>query len=111
MVDTYDNVLHELRLLLEASTAGAGAPPLAPLEEALTSGYALALALEGERARLRREIGDLAGAPPAGDDRRLERLLSLSARLGGAQSDLERLRAMLSQLRGRASRLRAEAVA
>ena len=109
MVDTYDNVLHELRLLLEASTAGA--PPLAPLEETLTSGYALALALEGERARLRREIGDLAGAPLAGDDRRLERLSSLSARLGGAESDLERLRAMLSQLRGRASRLRAEAAA
>ncbi len=42
----------EIRQLLAAPGNGSEAPPLARLEETLTSGYAHALALEAERWRI-----------------------------------------------------------
>jgi hypothetical protein len=46
--------------LLNAPASGAAAPTLARLEEALTDGYAHALALEAERLRLERRISEVA---------------------------------------------------
>ena len=51
---------------------GASAPTLARLEDTLTEGYARALALEAERWRLERRIGEVARTV-AGPARRLER--------------------------------------
>jgi hypothetical protein len=90
----------ELEALLEAP-AGDGAPSRAELEDALTGGYARALALEAERLRLERRIGQAAAgfregaAPPARE------LADLAQRLSHADGELDKLRLLLSSLRTR----------
>jgi hypothetical protein len=53
-------VVQRIEELLEAPATGASAPTLARLEETLTDGYAEALALEAERSRIERRIGEVA---------------------------------------------------
>lgn len=81
---------------------------LARIEETLTVGYARALALEAERWRLERRLGEVAvtvGEGGTGADE----LSLLARRMSDADGDLVRLRAALASLRDRASALRSAA--
>jgi hypothetical protein len=78
---------------------GAGAPTLARLEDTLTDGYAQALALEAERLRLERRLGEVAREADGGDPSRLSAELTLLAsRLTRADGELAKLRALLGSL-------------
>src|SRR5436305_12436380 len=84
----------------------AESPTLARMEDTLTEGYAQALALEAERWRLERRIGEVAreGRTDIGEE-----LKSLGTRLTHAESELTKLRSLLGTLheRARAARLTA----
>src|SRR3954453_21038566 len=85
---------------------GADAPTLARMEDTLTEGYAQALALEAERWRLERRIGEVARE---GRTDIAEELKSLGTRLTLADGELTKLRGLLGTLheRARAARLTA----
>jgi uncharacterized protein involved in exopolysaccharide biosynthesis len=85
---------------------GASEPTLAHVEDTLTQGYARALALEAERLRLQRRLGEVART--ATGDHAAE-LRSLGSRLTTADGELERLRSLLGTLHERARTLRAAA--
>jgi hypothetical protein len=91
-------MLQQIEELLDAE-----APPLARLEETLTEGYAQALALEAERWRLERRIGEVAreGGDDAGDEIR-----SLGSRLSKTDGSLAELRTLLGALHERARTVR-----
>ena len=80
------------------------APALAEVESTLTDGYAKALALEAERWRLERRLGEVARA---GGDGAGEELTSIGKRLATTDGELEALRRMLGVLHERARALRA----
>ena len=83
---------------------------LARLERTLTDGYAHALSLEAERLRLERRMTELAGELHDGNhEQKAEELVSVSRRISRAGADIERLRGTLSQLRARATAVRATA--
>lgn len=84
----------------------ASAPTLAHVEDTLTEGYATALALEAERLRLERRLGEVART--ATGDHAAE-LRSLGSQLTSADGELERLRSLLGSLYERARDLRAAA--
>jgi hypothetical protein len=94
-----DTMMQQIEELL-----GADAPTLARLEETLTEGYAQALALEAERWRLERRLGEMAreGGADAGEE-----LQSLGKRLTNADSALSELRTLLGSLHARARSARA----
>jgi hypothetical protein len=77
----------------------ADAPTLARMEDILTEGYARALALEAERWRLERRIGEVAreGRTDIGEE-----LKSLGTRLTRADRELSELRSLLGTLHERA---------
>jgi hypothetical protein len=77
----------------------ADAPTLARMEDILTEGYARALALEAERWRLERRIGEVAreGRTDIGEE-----LKSLGTRLTRADGELSELRSLLGTLHERA---------
>jgi hypothetical protein len=77
----------------------ADAPTLARMEDTLTEGYAKALALEAERWRLERRIGEVAreGRTDIGEE-----LRSLGTRLTHADGELAKLRSLLGSLHERA---------
>jgi hypothetical protein len=77
----------------------ADAPTLARMEDTLTEGYALALALEAERWRLERRINEVAreGRTDIGEE-----LKSLGTRLTHADGELAKLRSLLGSLHERA---------
>ena len=100
----FDERLHAL---LEAPIDGAGAPSLEDLEETLTDGYANALALEAERKRLARRIGELAAHEGGNAEQKTRELTSLSQRLAGAEAELSSLRHTLVDVRRRATARRA----
>jgi hypothetical protein len=79
-------------------------PALAEVESTLTDGYAQALALEAERWRLERRLGEVAraGADDAGEE-----LTSIGRRLNTTDDELAALRRMLGCLHERARSLRA----
>lgn len=86
--------------LLSLPENGKGAPTLAALEEKLTDGYAEALALEAERLRIERRLGEVvrgSGEPLGGRELEL-----LSQRLSAADGELARLRGLLRSLQERA---------
>jgi hypothetical protein len=93
-----DPMLHQIEELLSAE-----APPLARIEETLTEGYARALALEAERWRLERRIGEVARE---GRDDVGEEIRSLGNRLTNADGKLTELRTLLSTLHARARTVR-----
>src|SRR5207248_8746525 len=89
--------------LLSAPTSGAAAPTLARIEATLTDGYAQALALEAERWRLERRIGEVAReVEPPNVAGFAEEIAALAKRLNRADGELERLRELLGTLHARA---------
>jgi len=72
------------------------------IERTLTDGYAHVLNLETERLRLERRISEVAHGLEAGDTVEKARELSaLTERVEGASDDVNRLRALLGELRRR----------
>jgi hypothetical protein len=94
--------------LLESPSSGDEAPTLAHIENALTSGYARAMALDAERSRLQQRIADVA-VELADDDDALPspELRRLAQELKATSRTLGRLRALLDSLRTRADAARA----
>ena len=82
----------------------ADAPTLARLEDTLTEGYARALAIEAERWRLERRIGEVARE---GRSNTGEELRTLGSQLTRADGELVELRGLLGTLHERARTLRA----
>src|SRR3712207_5252692 len=80
---------------------------LEDLEHTLTDGYARALALEAERTRVERAIGELAHRIE--DPVRLGELRALAERRTRAEEELARLRALLELLRERVAERRSAA--
>jgi hypothetical protein len=103
--------MEQIQELLNAPTSGAEAPTLARMEDTLTEGYAQALALEAERWRLERRLGEVARAVEGGDGTTLfvEELGALAKRLTSADGELTKLRSLLGSLheRTRSARLAA----
>jgi hypothetical protein len=85
----------DIRALLD----GPPAPSLESLEDVLTTGYAHALGLEGQRLRIERHLREAVRepGPPSRDRNRL--IAGLTSDLADADRDLERLRALLATLR------------
>ena len=82
------------------------------IEDTLTSGYAAALALEGERWRIERRIAELAAeesGDPGGELRHAEEIVGLAKQLRSTDDELARLRVVLGSLRDRADAVRAAA--
>ena len=76
----------------------------AHVERTLTDGYAHAMALEGDRLRLERQIADVAAQADTRDPRvKTIELQDLSARLTETSGDLKHLRGLLAALRRRTS--------
>jgi hypothetical protein len=93
---------------IEALLADREHAPLDRLEHTLTSGYAAALALEGEHWRLERQIAEVAALVRGrSDGDRAEEIADLARMLAVAEADLTRLRALLGTLRARAVAARA----
>ncbi len=99
--------MDQIQQLLNAPTSGAEAPTLARLEDILTEGYALALALEAERWRLERRLGEVARSVEGGDGSSfVEELASLAKRLTSADGELTSLRSLLGSLHERTRSVR-----
>jgi hypothetical protein len=101
-------LFQEIRRLLAAPEGGEEVRAVAHLEDTLTSGYAHALAVEAERMRLERRLGDAArqlgsNGAAAGE------IASLAERINAADSDLTSMRGLLAALRERVSAARAAA--
>ena len=79
-------------------------PLLATIEHTLTDGYARALALEGESMRIDREIGERLAKLK--DERKTNELAVLAERLAQTQTEVARLRELLTALRRRADAVR-----
>ena len=88
----------EIEALLSAE-----APTLARLEDTLTEGYARALAIEAERWRLERRLGEVARE---GGNNVGEELRTLGTELTRADGELVELRSLLGTLHERARMLR-----
>jgi chromosome segregation ATPase len=78
----------------------------ARIENTLTEGYAHALALEGERWRLHRRIGEAAAGLSRDDADGAHEISLLARRLAEADDELTSLRERLDALRRHASELR-----
>jgi hypothetical protein len=97
----------EIADLLRMPEHGAGAPTLDAIESTLTDGYAEALALDAERLRIERRLGEV--ARDAGDVEAhnvAAELAALSERLETADGELARLRSLLRSLHARARAVR-----
>ena len=93
-------------LLQEVPGADEGAF-LARLEHTLTDGYAHALALEAERVRLERRMGELTdGLRDDPADAPTDELATVARQLSDADTELTSLRRILGRLRARARTLR-----
>jgi hypothetical protein len=99
----------EIRQLLAAPTRGPGAPTLAAIEHTLTAGYAEALALEAERWRVERRVGEVAALLGDGYVGHADELAGLGRRLSAMDRELSGLRELLDSLRDRAAKVRAAA--
>jgi hypothetical protein len=98
----------EIAELLDLPENGADAPSLDKIEATLTNGYAAKLALEAERWRIERRLGEV--ARDAGEVRAggvAAELAELSDRLESADGELARLRSLLRKLQGVRRRRRA----
>ena len=85
--------------LLSLPENGAGAPSIDTVETTLTDGYAATLALEAERGRIERRLGEVArDADDAGD---VQEFARLSERLRTADGELAGLRSLLRNLQAR----------
>jgi len=93
-------MLEQIEELLSAD-----APTLARMEDTLTEGYAQALALEAERWRIERRLGEVAreGRTDLGEELKL-----LGTRLTRADGELAQLRTLLGTLHERARTVRSK---
>ena len=81
------------------------------MEETLTDGYAEALALEAERARIERRIGEVAvTAEDRAGSGLVEELSTLAARKHCAERELRKLRSLLQKLNDRARSARRQTI-
>ena len=98
----------DIRALLDQPPGAEESGFLGRLEHTLTDGYARALALEAERVRLARRMGELAGGlhRESGEVPTAE-LGAVARRLTDAEAELTRLRSVLESLRERARAVRA----
>jgi hypothetical protein len=100
-------LLDQIDALLEDGVSSAEPESVLRIERTLTDGYASALALEGERLRIERQIEGVAEAINNGDShRRAEELSLLARRRTKVDGDLAHLRDRLGLLRSRARELR-----
>lgn len=104
--DQVSALCDEIRSVLEQSGEDAG-HSLQQLEDTLTEGYARALALEAERWRLERRIGELGVDVSSGSTASSKELADVAARLSRTTGRLDGLRALLAALRERADLVRA----
>jgi hypothetical protein len=85
--------------LLRMPENGAAAPSLDTIEATLTHGYADALALEAERSRIERRLGEIArDAGEVSAHSVAAELVTLSERLDAAAAELAELRTLLEDL-------------
>jgi len=98
-------MVEQIQRLLRAPVSGDGAPTLARIEDILTEGYAQALALEAERWRLERRLGE---AAREANGARAE-LAEIASRIHVADEELGRLRGLLGTLHDRARSARVAA--
>ena len=102
--------LERIEDLLRAPVTGDEAPTLEHLEETLTAGYAQALALEAERWRIERRLGEVArDAGEVSAHSVAAELVTLSKRLDAADGELAQLRTLLHDLQVLRRRRRAAA--
>jgi hypothetical protein len=100
-------MLEQIEQLLSAPASGADAPTLARMEDTLTEGYAQALALEAERWRLERRLGEVARTVEGPDVSSFaEELTALAKRLVCADGELTDLRSLLGTLQERTRTMR-----
>jgi ABC-type phosphate transport system auxiliary subunit len=103
-----DALLHDIRSLMHTPAEGEPDSLRERIERTLTDGYAHALALEGERLQLERELTAVADRVGRGETAGLvSRLAELSTRLRSTDTNLAELRTLLASLRGRAAEVRA----
>jgi hypothetical protein len=102
--DEYSLLCDEIQALLEQPASGPD-QSLERLEDTLTEGYARALAIEAERLRLERQIGEL-GADVRRGGRPGDEIETLAARLSHASGRLDGLRSLLQSLRQRVNTVR-----
>ena len=96
--------------LLRMPEDGAGAPSLDTIESTLTDGYAEALALEAERSRIERRLGEVVrDAGEVEPHNVAAELAQLSERLDTADGELARLRSLLGNLQARRRAVRSPA--
>lgn len=108
--ETVPELFERIGELLAAPEKAGGPATLARLERTLTDGYAHALSLEAEQIRLQRRMTELAGELHEGDqEQKAEELVEVSRRMSGARTELESLRARLTQLSSRARTARSAA--
>jgi hypothetical protein len=108
--DAIPALLEQIDELLAEPTSKGEPTTLARLERTLTDGYAYALALEAERWRLERRLGEVARSVEGADGASfVEELSSLAKRLTSADGELTKLRSLLGSLheRTRSARLAA----
>jgi hypothetical protein len=95
--------------LLRMPEDGAGAPSLDTIESTLTDGYAEALALEAERTRIERRLGEVVrDAGEVSAHSTAAELAELSERLDVAEGELVQLRSLLQTLQARRRLARSE---
>jgi hypothetical protein len=102
-------MLQQIEELLTAPTSGASAPTLAHMEDTLTEGYAQALALEAERWRIERRLGEVVRTVTGPDpdvSSLSEELSQLAKRLTSTDGELTSLRRLLGSLHERARSVR-----
>jgi hypothetical protein len=104
----HDDLLTQIHTLI--ATPDRDADALAEMEDTLTVGYACALALEAERWRLERQIGEVASRLAFdGDTTAADDLASLARQMSDTDVEVVRLRTALASLRDRASEARSAA--
>ena len=101
MNESLSGVLTEIRSLLDVP-ADAQQPPRAVVEYTLTSGYAHALALEGEQLRTEGHLRVILRDGSGSRRLREERIDELTGRLAELDQQLAGLRTLLSSLRNQA---------
>ena len=102
----------EIAELLRMPENGSGAPSIDAIETTLTDGYAEALALDAERNRIERRLGEVAkDAGEVSAHRVAAELAQLSERLETTGEELTRLRTLLHNLQVVRRRRRAAAPA
>jgi hypothetical protein len=92
----------EITELLRMPEDGAGAPSLDTIESTLTDGYAAKHALEAERSRIERRLGEVVrDVGEVSAHSTAAELTELAKRLDTTDSELARLRSLLRRLQAR----------